>query len=92
MAFDPTLYSVCSADCISDIFQSISPHLADFTFIVGVSGYGGLTVLLSVVKDLFILSTLHVKVGFLLSKSVVAYQVTALRSFWNLFRGKRPHL
>lgn len=65
--------------------------MANFTYFVGLSGYGGLTVLLSVVKDSLNISTLHVRIGFLLWKSVVTYQVTTLRSLWNLFRGQLTH-
>ncbi|EIM90522.1 Gpi1-domain-containing protein [Stereum hirsutum FP-91666 SS1] len=74
------------------LFQEVSPYLADFTYFIGLSGYGGLTVLLSVLKDSLTLSTLHVRIGFLLWKRVVTYQVTTLRSLWNLFRGKRHNM
>lgn len=78
-------------NCGPDLFQEVSPYLADFTYFIGLSGYGGVTVLLSVLKDSLTLSTLHVRIGFLLWKRVVTYQVTTLRSLWNLFRGQLPH-
>ncbi|KAI9456215.1 N-acetylglucosaminyl transferase component-domain-containing protein [Lactarius psammicola] len=53
------------------------------------SGYGGLTVPLSLFLDLFNALTLHVSLSYLVLKKALSYQTFALRSLWNLFRGKR---
>jgi N-acetylglucosaminyl transferase component (Gpi1) len=53
----------------------------------GLSGYGGLTVPLSLFLDIFGALTLHVSLSYLVLKNVLSYQISALRSLFNLFRG-----
>ena len=53
----------------------------------GLSGYGGLTVPLSLSLDIFSALTLHVSLSYLVLKNVLSYQISALRSLFNLFRG-----
>ncbi|KAH9977239.1 N-acetylglucosaminyl transferase component-domain-containing protein [Lactifluus volemus] len=55
----------------------------------GLSGYGGLTVPLSLFLDIFSALTLHISLSHTILKKVFSYQIYALRSLWNLFRGKR---
>lgn len=56
-------------------------------YATGLSGYGGLTVPLSLFLDLFNALTLHVSLSYLVLKKALSYQTFALRSLWNLFRG-----
>ena len=72
-----------------DILRSLSPHFPMIVYAIGVSGYGGLTVPLSLFLDLFNALTLHVSLSYLVLKKALTYQTFALRSLWNLFRGQR---
>lgn len=71
------------------ILRSLSPHFPTILYAIGLSGYGGLTVPLSLLLDLFNALTLHVSLGYLGLRTALSYQIFALRSLWNLFRGKR---
>jgi phosphatidylinositol glycan class Q protein len=71
------------------ILRSLSPHFPTIIYAIGLSGYGGLTVPLSLLLDLFNALTLHVSLSYLGLKKALSYQTFALRSLWNLFRGKR---
>ncbi|KAI9446870.1 Gpi1-domain-containing protein [Lactarius indigo] len=71
------------------ILRSLSPHFPMIVYAIGLSGYGGLTVPLSLFSDLFNALTLHVSMSYLVLKRALSYQTFALRSLWNLFRGKR---
>ncbi|KAF8270382.1 N-acetylglucosaminyl transferase component-domain-containing protein [Lactarius quietus] len=71
------------------ILRSLSPHFPTILYAIGLSGYGGLTVPLSLFLDLFNALTLHVSLSYLVLKKALSYQTFALRSLWNLFRGKR---
>ncbi|KAH9174264.1 Gpi1-domain-containing protein [Lactarius sanguifluus] len=71
------------------ILRSLSPHFPMIVYAIGLSGYGGLTVPLSLFLDLFNALTLHVSLSYLVLKTALSYQTFALRSLWNLFRGKR---
>lgn len=71
------------------MLRSLSPHFPTIVYAIGLSGYGGLTVPLSLFLDLFNALTLHVSLSYLVLKRALSYQTFALRSLWNLFRGKR---
>ena len=71
-----------------DILRSLSPHFPTILFAIGLSGYGGLTVPLSLFLDLFNALTLHVSLSYLALKKALSYQTYALGSLWNLFRGQ----
>ena len=70
-----------------DILRSLSHHFPNVVYVTGLSGYGGLTVLLSICLDIFGALTLHVSLSYLMLKSALLYQISALRSLFNLFRG-----
>ncbi len=72
-----------------DILRSMSPHFPMIVYAIGLSGYGGLTVPLSLFLDLFNALTLHVSLSYLVLKKALSYQIFALCSLWNLFRGQR---
>ncbi|KAH9056613.1 N-acetylglucosaminyl transferase component-domain-containing protein [Lactarius vividus] len=67
--------------------RSLSPHFPMIVYAIGLSGYGGLTVPLSLFLDLFNALTLHVSLSYLVLKRALSYQTFALGSLWNLFRG-----
>jgi phosphatidylinositol glycan class Q protein len=70
-----------------DILRLLSPHFPIIVYMTGLSGYGGLTVPLSLSLDIFGALTLHVSLSYLVLKKVLSYQMSALRSLFNLFRG-----
>jgi hypothetical protein len=57
-------------------------------YATGLCGYGGLTVPLSLSLDIFSALTLHVSLSHLALKTALSYQMSALRSLFNLFRGE----
>ncbi|KAI0303437.1 N-acetylglucosaminyl transferase component-domain-containing protein [Multifurca ochricompacta] len=71
------------------ILRLLSPHFPTIAHAVGLSGYGGLTVPMSLFLDIFNALTLHISLSHLILKKALLYQTSALRSLWNLFRGKR---
>jgi len=71
------------------ILRSLSSHFPIIVYMTGLSGYGGLSVPLSLFLDIFSALTLHVSLSHLVLKNALAYQISALRSLFNLFRGKR---
>lgn len=60
--------------------------------LVAYSGFGGATLLLSVVSDLVSLATLHVYAFYLSSGRIYHWQLTVLRSLFHLFRGKKRNI
>jgi hypothetical protein len=70
-----------------DILRSLSPYFPTIVYLTGLSGYGGLTVPLSLIWDVFSALTLHVSLSHLMLKNALSYQISALRSLFNLFRG-----
>ncbi len=71
-----------------DILRSHSHRFPTIVYAIGLSGYGGLTVPLSLFLDLFNALTLHVSLSHVILKRALSYQTSALRSLWNLFRGR----
>jgi len=71
------------------ILRALSPHFPMIIYATGLSGYGGLTVPLSLFLDIFSALTLHISLSCLVLKKALFYQIFAMRSLFNLFRGKR---
>ncbi|KAI0262946.1 N-acetylglucosaminyl transferase component-domain-containing protein [Gloeopeniophorella convolvens] len=71
------------------ILRSLSPHFPTIVYAVGLSGYGGLTIPLSLSLDIFNALTQHISLSHLGLTSALSYEAFAMRSLWNLFRGKR---
>ncbi|KAI0290464.1 N-acetylglucosaminyl transferase component-domain-containing protein [Russula brevipes] len=71
------------------ILRSLSHHFPMIVYATGLCGYGGLTVPLALSLDIFSALTLHVSLSHLALKTALSYQMSALRSLFNLFRGKR---
>ncbi|KAI9510365.1 N-acetylglucosaminyl transferase component-domain-containing protein [Russula earlei] len=71
------------------LLRSLSPHFSIIVYVTGLAGYGGLSMLLSLFLDMFNVLTLHVSLSHLVLKNALSYQISALRSLFNLFRGKR---
>ncbi|KAI0253915.1 N-acetylglucosaminyl transferase component-domain-containing protein [Lactifluus subvellereus] len=69
--------------------RSLSPHFPSIAYAAGLSGYGGVTVPLSLLLDIFSALTLHISLSHAILNKALSYQTYALRSLWNLFRGKR---
>ncbi|KAN0105245.1 N-acetylglucosaminyl transferase component (Gpi1) domain containing protein [Russula decolorans] len=71
------------------LLRSLSPYFPIIVYLTGLSGYGGLTIQLSLFLDVFSALTLHVSLSHLVLRNALSYQISALRSLFNLFRGKR---
>jgi len=72
-----------------DLLRSLLPHFPSIVYVTGLAGYGGLSIPLSLFLDIFNALTLHVSLSHLVLKKALSYQISALRSLFNLFRGKR---
>jgi len=71
------------------LLRSLSPHFPSIVYVTGLAGYGGLSIPLSLFLDIFNALTLHISLSHLVLKKAVSYQISALRSLFNLFRGRR---
>lgn len=61
--------------------------------LLGLTGHGGLTLFLSVLRDVIKVLTLHLRLGHTITGYLVKWQLESLGGLWNLFRGSsRPHL
>lgn len=78
----------------SDVFRTdlVSPNLPAismlFTQILAFSCLAGLTMGLSVLRDIIYLSTTHLRLSYLITKAICALQLDSLGGLWNLFRGQ----
>lgn len=70
----------------------VVPYFQFVILLVAYSGFGGATLLLSVVSDLVSLGTLHVYAFYLSSGRIYHWQLTVLRSLFHLFRGKKRNI
>ncbi|GAM20610.1 hypothetical protein SAMD00019534_037850, partial [Acytostelium subglobosum LB1] len=69
------------------ITTTLSPHGGIILKIVCMSGVFGISVLVSVIIDLFSIFTLHISVFYSVSARFYLLQLVLLKSLWNLFRG-----
>lgn len=70
----------------------VIPYLQIGLHLIAYSGFGGATLLLSVVSDLVSLVTLHVYAFYMSSGRIFHWQLTVLRSLFHLFRGKKRNI
>jgi hypothetical protein len=84
----PIVALILSLTPQTDILRALSPHFPMIIYATGLSGYGGLTVPLSLFLDIFSALTLHISLSYLVLKKALFYQIFAMRSLFNLFRGK----
>lgn len=68
--------------------RALAPHFPTIVYSLGLSGFGGLTTLLSLFLDMFRALTLHVSLSYSILTRLLSYQFAALSSLWNLFRGE----
>jgi hypothetical protein len=64
--------------------QPLIPHLI---LLIGLSGLGGLSFLLSAASDILSLSTANIYISYTLMCRAYSVHLSALYSLWNLFRG-----
>ncbi|KAI0049683.1 glycosyltransferase family 8 protein [Auriscalpium vulgare] len=69
--------------------RALAPYFPNIVYVLGLSGIGGLTMIVSLFLDMFKALTLHVFLSYLMLTRLFSYQMAALSSLWNLFRGKR---
>ncbi|EFA78711.1 ubiquitin-protein ligase [Heterostelium album PN500] len=69
------------------ITTTIAPHGVILLKIVCMSGVFGVSVLISIIIDLFSIFTLHISVFYSVSARFYLLQLMLLKSLWNLFRG-----
>ncbi|VVT44296.1 uncharacterized protein SAPINGB_P000369 [Magnusiomyces paraingens] len=70
----------------------LRPFFSSMVLVVAYSGFGGATLLLSLVSDLVSLATAHVYAFYLASGRIYHWQLTVLRSLFHLFRGKKRNV
>lgn len=74
------------------LLEYLRPIFPVMILIVAYSGFGGATLLLSVVSDIVSFITLHVYAFYLASGRIYHWQLTVLRSLFHLFRGKKRNI
>ena len=67
--------------------QVIAPYFPWIFKIMGIVGWFGLTMILSLGSDLLSLFTLHLYLAYIIATGIFAGQVSVAHSLWNLFRG-----
>ncbi|KIJ27846.1 hypothetical protein M422DRAFT_190474 [Sphaerobolus stellatus SS14] len=67
----------------------IAPYFPLIFKTMGIFGWFGLTMILSLGSDLLSLFTLHLHLAYLIATGIFAGQLNVAHSLWNLFRGKR---
>lgn len=74
------------------VLSHVAPYFPAIIYFIGLSGWAGLTMSMSLVSDLLSLLTVHLYVCYLLATAVFANQLRTAGSLWNLFRGTCPGL
>ncbi|KDQ07353.1 hypothetical protein BOTBODRAFT_611370 [Botryobasidium botryosum FD-172 SS1] len=70
----------------------ITPHFPLIVYFIGLSGYSGMTMILSLLSDLLSILSVHVYVSYLIATFIFSQQLFTARSLFNLFRGKRKNV
>lgn len=68
------------------------PYFGLLVTLVAYAGFGGATLLLSIVSDIVSFFPLHVYAFYLASGRIYHWQLTVLRSLFHLFRGKKRNV
>jgi phosphatidylinositol glycan class Q protein len=80
------------ASDIIAIWTSSSSLVPRAILLLSLGSYLGGSMFLSVMQDLIGLSALHLTVISWIMRQIYRWEVSAMYSLWNLFRGKRLHL
>lgn len=72
----------------TDILEFVEPHLPAVIYFIGLVGWSGLTMSLSLVSDLLSFLTLHLYLCYLIATAIFSNQLSTAGSLWNLFRGE----
>lgn len=76
------------AGCIA----SLRPYFPTIVYMIGLSGFAGATMPISIFSDLLTLLTLHVSSFYIASARIYHWQLTTIISLFHLFRGKRRNV
>ncbi|KAI0634356.1 Gpi1-domain-containing protein [Trametes polyzona] len=66
-----------------------APYFPTLIWLVGASGWCGMTMIVSLLSDALGLLTAHLYACYFISATVFRHQLSLAGSLWNLFRGKR---
>ncbi len=64
-----------------------TPYFPALIWLTGAMGCCGMTMIISLVSDIFSLLTAHLYVCYYISATVFSHQLSLAGSLWNLFRG-----
>jgi hypothetical protein len=70
------------------VLPQLHRHLPLLLDIISWSSYGGLTLMLSTLRDTISAVTLHLYISHRITLSLVRWQLDSLSGLWNLFRGE----
>ena len=73
----------------SGLLQHAAPHFPALIWLVGASGYCGMTMVVSLLSDVLSVLTAHLYVCYWIAATVFRHQLGLAGALWNLFRGKR---
>ncbi|KAG8827019.1 phosphatidylinositol N-acetylglucosaminyltransferase subunit gpi1 [Serendipita sp. 401] len=73
----------------SRLLRPLGPHFPHLVYFLGISGWSGLTMILSLSSDMVSLLTIHIYLSYLAATTVCRRIIITAGSLWNLFRGKR---
>jgi hypothetical protein len=65
----------------------VKPQLADIIYLIGLSGYLGATMVLSLASDFLSLATVHIYVFYLMATRIFSWHLGIIYSLFNIFRG-----
>ncbi|KAM5536827.1 hypothetical protein V8D89_009545 [Ganoderma adspersum] len=71
------------------LLQHAGPHFPALIWLVGASGYCGMTMVVSLLSDVLSVLTAHLYVCYWIAATVFRHQLGLAGALWNLFRGKR---
>ncbi len=79
-------------DFWQELLQIMYPHLPAVITAIGLSGFCGASISLSMMSDLLSALTLHLYIFYVASAKIYAWQLTILVSLFHLFRGKKKNV
>ncbi|KAI0767286.1 N-acetylglucosaminyl transferase component-domain-containing protein [Fomes fomentarius] len=71
------------------LLSHATPYFPALIWLTGAMGCCGMTMIISLLSDIFSLLTAHLYVCYYISATVFSHQLSLAGSLWNLFRGKR---
>jgi phosphatidylinositol glycan class Q protein len=83
----PRMVTSAYAHDSAGVLRFLQPYLPAAIYFIGLSGWSGVTMILSLSSDLLGLFTVHLYVSYLCATAVFANILRTAGSLWNLFRG-----